>query len=93
MYVVTVTIHIKDGRIDDFMPLMTKNARASLADEDECHQFDVCRDGHEVFLYEVYENRAAFELHLESEHFLTFDTAIAEMVEARAVRVYDEVHR
>ncbi len=93
MYVVTVTFHIKDGQIDDFMPLMIQNAQTSLTDEDECYQFDVCRDNHEVFLYEVYESRAAFDLHLKSEHFLTFDAAVADMLEAKVVRVFDEVHR
>ena len=93
MYVVTVTFQIKDGQIDDFMPLMTQNARTSLTDEVECYQFDVCRDGHEVFLYEVYESRAAFDLHLKSAHFLTFDAAVADMLEAKVVRVFDEVHR
>ena len=93
MFVVTVAFQIKDGQIDHFMPLMIQNAKTSLTDEVECYQFDVCRDGHEVFLYEVYEDRPAFDLHLKSEHFLTFDAAVSEMVQAKVVRVFDEVHR
>ncbi|HYM47338.1 MAG TPA: antibiotic biosynthesis monooxygenase [Burkholderiaceae bacterium] len=54
-----------------------------------CIQFDVCidpADRRRVFLYEVYIDRAAFEDHLNAEHFKTFDRTVASWVESKAVK-------
>lgn len=95
MYAVTVLFRIHPDQIDSFMPLMLKNARTSLRDEPGCFMFDVCRGEppEEVFLYELYENRAAFEAHLASTHFKSFDAAVAGMVAGKEIRTYGEVHR
>ena len=67
MYAVCVTFQIAEGAMADFLPLMLENAAASLKGEPGCHQFDVCRDGDEVFLYELYTDAAAFEALLAKE--------------------------
>ena len=54
MFVLVVEVVVKPGALDDFMPLMEANARASLADEAVCHQFDVVvqrDDPHRILLY------------------------------------------
>lgn len=38
-----------------------------------------------VFLYERYDDRAAFEAHLASTHFKTFDAMVAPCLEAKTV--------
>ena len=89
MYVVIVDFRIKPERVAEFMPLMLENARASRETEPGCRQFDVCvdpADGTAVFLYEVYDDRAAFDVHLASAHFKKFDPAVAPMVASKAVR-------
>lgn len=91
MYVVTVTWRVKPGMIDAFMPLMLLQAKNSLEKEPDCHHFDVCQgeeDDHVVFLYEVYSDRAAFDLHLASAHFATFSQVVAEMVEDKVFATY-----
>lgn len=93
MYVVTVNFSITAGRMDDFLPLMIENARASKRDEPGCQQFDVCCDGDQVFLYEVYDDRDAFNLHLAAPHFKAFDAAVADMIADKSVKTFDEVHR
>lgn len=93
-YAVVVTFQIKPGAMPDFMPLMLANARTSLADEPGCHQFDVATDEgrpDEVFLYEIYTDRAAFDAHLASTHFRAFDVAVADMIASKLVRTYDVV--
>ena len=73
---------------------MIANARTSLAEEPGCHQFDVCTDParpDEVFLYERYTDRAAFDDHLASAHFKAFDARVAPMIAAKEVRTYHEV--
>lgn len=93
MFAVTVLFAIKPECIDDFMPLMHANARRSLQEEPECHQFDVCRgsDPCQVFLYEIYTDRAAFDLHLASDHFQAFDKAVSAMVASKSVQLFEEV--
>ena len=94
MYAVVVTFRIKAGEMDAFLPLMTENASTSLADETGCHRFDVCTDStraNEVFLYELYTDRAAFDAHLASAHFRAFDQRVANMVADKSVSTYDRV--
>lgn len=89
MYVIAVDFEIEQARLDEFLPLMKANAAASVRDEPGCHHFDVCQDPespHHIFLYEVYDDRAAFEAHLSSAHFKAFDAATAEMLVAKKVR-------
>lgn len=94
MYAVFVVFQIKHHAIDDFLPAMLENAATSLEKEPACHQFDVClnpdrRD--EIYLYELYTNRAAFEAHLESAHFKSFDAHVAPMIAAKSLRTLTRV--
>lgn len=87
-FAVTVTFRLDPDRMDDFLPLLRDNARASVAEEPGCLRFDVCRpEGteDEVFLYELYRDRAAFEEHLASAHFREFDAATRDMVAGKRV--------
>lgn len=94
MYVVTVAFVVKSEAIAAFRPAMLENARASLADEAGCRQFDVCfdaGDGGKCFLYEVYDDRAAFDAHLSMAHFKSFDAAVAPMLESKTVQTWELV--
>lgn len=93
MFAVTVTFRIHLERMDAFLPLMIENARASRTLEPGCRQFDICRDGSEIFLYEIYDDRRAFDAHLASAHYRAFDAAVAGMVAEKTVRFYEEVIR
>ncbi|KNG93304.1 putative quinol monooxygenase [Pseudaestuariivita atlantica] len=88
MYAVCVTFRVRADAVDAFLPRMLANAETSLATEAGCHQFDVCREGNEVFLYELYADRAAFDAHLDTAHFRDFDAATADMIEEKTVKTY-----
>ena len=91
MFVVCATFTIEPGCMDEFMPLMNRNARTSLDVEEGCHRFDVCvslDDPDEVFLYELYSDRGDFDLHLQSDHFLEFDRQAAPMVREKVVKLF-----
>lgn len=91
MYVVTVEFVVIAGRGQDFLQAMVANARTSREVEPGCRQFDVCVDPDDplrVFLYERYADRAAFEAHLASAHFRTFDIRVAGWVASKVVRTY-----
>ena len=96
MFAVIVTFKVKKGAMDQFLSLMLDNAATSLGDEPGCHQFDVCTDPNrpdEVFLYELYTNAAAFDLHLKTDHFGAFNAATAAMIELKDVKTCREVHQ
>ena len=92
MFVVTVMFQIKPAHIQEFAEAMQANAQFSKDREAECHRFDVCKDPDDqnsIFLYEIYTDRAAFGVHLESEHFKTFDAMVADWVESKAVKAWE----
>jgi len=90
MLVVCVYFEIKPVFIDAFLEVMRKNALASLKNEIGCHQFDVNQDPlspNSIFLYELYEDAAAFELHKQTDHYLEFNEAIAPMIIGKTLRI------
>lgn len=93
MYIVCVTFELHPDQAASFMPLMTAQARNSLRLEPGCHQFDICRseEGSVVFLYEKYEDKAAFDAHLASDHFRSFDAAVSKMIARKTVQTYQLV--
>ncbi len=95
MFAVTVTFEIKPDEMVNFLPLMQQNARQSLENEPGCQVFDICHSFGEstVFLYEIYDDKVAFDTHLATQHFKNFDAATAAMIETKDVRVFEEVIR
>jgi quinol monooxygenase YgiN len=94
MFAVTVLFKLVPGGAEAFMPLMLANARASITDEPGCLRFDVCTDParpEDVFLYELYHDRAAFDRHLETAHFKAFDKAIPTLIARKEIRTYVQV--
>ncbi len=92
MFAVCVTFKIRPGSFDVFRTLVEAQARTSLKEEDGCHRFDVCGGpDSEIFLYELYTDAKAFDLHLASAHFLSFDAEVAPMVAEKTVRTFDWV--
>jgi (4S)-4-hydroxy-5-phosphonooxypentane-2,3-dione isomerase len=90
-YVIWVEFEIKPESFAAFMPLMLANAKASLNDEPGCHQFDVLTPtdkANAVALYEIYTDRAAFDVHLKTPHFLAFDKATAAMLASKRVSAF-----
>ncbi len=94
MFVVLVDFEIKSGFEDQFNTAMVEQAENSLSKEPDCHYFDVCRDpddGCKFFLYELYTDRAAFDVHLASDHFVSFDAQVAVWIDTKTVRLLQRV--
>jgi quinol monooxygenase YgiN len=88
MYIVTVTFVTRPDAFDGFLEKVQAQARNSFKLEPDCLQFDVClpeETGHTVFLYEVYTDAAAFQAHLATAHFKTFNEATSDMVLSKDV--------
>lgn len=87
-YVVIVDFRLKPGKRAAFRRLIDENARASVREEPGCRRFDVVEPTGEpdrILLYEIYDDRAAFDLHLKAGHFIAFDAASADVVAVKTV--------
>ncbi len=73
MYVIIAPIQIKQGYKTEFIEAMLEDARGSVDNEPGCLRFDVIQDAgdpNRIWLYEVYQDEAAFEAHLQSPHLI-----------------------
>ncbi len=94
MFVVTVLFEVKPEALEAFMPLVMENARTTLLKERGCQRFDVCRDEKNptrVFLYEIYNDQAAFKTHLRTSHFLSFTAATNLLVTEKTVESWERL--
>jgi len=73
MYGIIVTINIKPGFKERFMPSMLEDAEGSVNNEPGCLRFDVFQDSEDpnrIYLMEEYVDEAAFEAHTQQPHFV-----------------------
>jgi len=86
--VILVDFRLKPGSRDAFRRLIDENARISVREEPGCRRFDVLepfKEKDRVLLYEIYDDRDAFDLHLKSPHFASFNSASAPLVAEKIV--------
>jgi quinol monooxygenase YgiN len=80
MYILFVKTHVKPEVLEQFLKITSDvDARGSVQDEPGCLRFDVVqsqKDPCEVWFYEVYRDRAAFDAHTKTPHFLKWREAI-----------------
>lgn len=90
MYVVTVLFEVVAAHQSAFQTAIRANAAESLSNEPGCRRFDVCfsEDGRRCFLYEMYDDQAAFEFHLGTPHFAAFDELSRLMYTGKRIETY-----
>ena len=93
LFGVTVSFTIADGQLSAFLALGRRNAADSVREEEGCLRFDVSVPADKsaspvVFLYELYRDRGAFDLHLRSGHFLAFDRASSHLAVEKTINTY-----
>ena len=90
-FVITVEFVLQQGAAEKFIPLIVDNAGKSRTLEPGCERFDVLvspADRDRVFLYEIYRDRAAFQDHLKTPHFLAFNSASTPYVKDKKISEY-----
>ena len=88
MFVITVDFEIKNEYVNQFRSRVLQQAKDSLNNEKKCFTFDVCFDEkntNKVFLYEIYQDKDAFDYHLKSDHYLSFDKDVKNWVTKKTV--------
>lgn len=95
MFVITVEFKVRPEFGEQFLAEMIANAHASATTEPGCRQFDVCTDPQDstrLFLYELYDDRAAFDAHLAMPHFKEFDRKTSAWLVSKAVSALQRTH-
>jgi (4S)-4-hydroxy-5-phosphonooxypentane-2,3-dione isomerase len=92
-FAITVAFELVEGAFPEFHRLVAENAALSVELEPDCLRFDVLTPADatvptHVFLYEIYRDRAAFDLHLASDHFRQFDQRSRDLVLSKTAVAY-----
>ncbi len=88
-----VEYDVVPGQVDNFLAALKENGAASVK-EPGCREFDIAvsqKDANHVFILEVYDNAAAAEAHIATEHFKKYKAATAGMTTKREARSYSSV--
>ncbi len=93
-FVIVAEFEVRPEGLERFLELAKADAGQSVAKEPGCQQFDVTVDrvANRVLLYEVYDDEAAFDAHLETPHLEAFRAGIEALVVNRNVRRLTRVH-
>ena len=87
-FVILVDFRLKPGAKAAFRRLIDENARTSCRDEPGCRRFDVLEtpgEADRIVLYEIYDDRAAFQAHIKTGHFARFNEESAALVADKIV--------
>ncbi|WP_425667182.1 putative quinol monooxygenase [Vibrio tubiashii] len=88
MYCIIVSNRVKQGREEDYISIMGRNARCSVENEDGCIQFDVLKDINDpqlFHLYEIYQSQQALAIHKQTQHYLLSREQLADIVIEQSV--------
>lgn len=92
----TLVVHLqaKPDQVDQFMGMALENAAATRSTEPGCQRFDVLVDPEDrtrIAFYEVYDNKQAFETHLETAHFKKYFENAVPLLADRERRFFNRV--
>jgi (4S)-4-hydroxy-5-phosphonooxypentane-2,3-dione isomerase len=84
-YINSVDIDVAPTQIDNYLTALKENGAASVH-EPGCRAFNIAvsqKDTNHVFVFEVYDNAAAFDAHLQTDHFKKYAAISKDMVAKR----------
>jgi autoinducer 2-degrading protein len=93
-YVNAVDVDILPGQIDNYLAALQENGAASVH-EPGCRDFIITvsqKDPNHVFIFEVYDDTAAFEAHRQSDHFKKYAATTKDMIAKRDAHPLSLVH-
>jgi|SaaInlStandDraft_1057018.scaffolds.fasta_scaffold117078_2 (4S)-4-hydroxy-5-phosphonooxypentane-2,3-dione isomerase len=94
MLVVTVDFKAKSDKVEQFREAILYQARSSRENEVGCQQFDVVQsqeDPSRFFVYEIYRDEAAFEVHKGSEHSARTNIAVTGLLDERELTIWNKI--
>ena len=95
-FTVIAEFAVPSAHHSEFLDLCRFDSERSVSDEPGCRQFDVntLEDSPEtIVLYEVYDDRAAFDHHVTTPHYATFAAGVDRLgVTKPQVRFFTRQH-
>lgn len=94
MYVLSVTIHVKEGFADQFIEATMDNVRGSRREPGNV-RYDFHRgadDPNRFLIYEAYRTEADFKAHQQTPHYFAWREAVADwMAQPRQGAKYNSI--
>lgn len=90
MYLVAVTFDAAEADRETCRIRLARQAADSL-NEPGCQRFDVWEDTARTgrfFLFEIYDDRSAFDVHLATPHFQSFDAEVGPLMIGKTVETW-----
>ena len=90
MFVLFVTLKIKEQCIEQFREASLGDSEGSVRDESRCFRFDILQNSenaHTFHLYEVYQDKVAFEEHQKTKHFKKWFASVEPWLDSPATSV------
>jgi (4S)-4-hydroxy-5-phosphonooxypentane-2,3-dione isomerase len=94
LYINAVNIDVVPGQIENYLAAIKEVGAAAIKTEPGCSEFDVTvsqKDPNHLFIFEVYENAAAFDAHLKSDHYKKYAATAKDVVAKREVHSLSSV--
>ena len=94
LYINAVDIDVVPGQLENYLVAIKEVGAAAIKTEPGCSEFDVTvsqKDPNHLFIFEVYENAAAFDAHLKSDHYKKYAATAKDVVAKREVHSLSSV--
>ena len=81
LHVIHAPQYVQEDKVDDFIAAVTLDGIGSTSEEPGCLRFDVYQninDPTELYLYEVYANKPAFDYHVGTPHIKKWRDTVAD---------------
>jgi (4S)-4-hydroxy-5-phosphonooxypentane-2,3-dione isomerase len=86
VYINAVDIDVVPGQIENYLAALKENGAAAVQSEPGCREFNITvsqKDPNHVFVFEVYDSAAAFDAHLNADHFKKYAVRTKDIVAKR----------
>ena len=81
LYINAVNIDVVPGQFENYLAAIKEVGAAAIKTEPGCSEFNITvsqKDPNHLFIFEVYDNAAAFDAHLKSDHYKKYAAAAKE---------------
>jgi autoinducer 2-degrading protein len=88
LYINAVSIDVAPGQIENYLAAIKEVGTATIKTEPGCSEFDITvsqKDPNHLFIFEVYDNSAAFDTHLKTDHYRKYAATAKDIVAKREV--------
>jgi autoinducer 2-degrading protein len=88
LYINAVDIYVVPGQIENYLAAVKEVGAATIKTEPGCSEFDITvsqKDPNRLFMFEVYDNAAAFDAHLKTDHYKKYAAMVTDIVAKREV--------